>query len=181
MIVIGGGNTAIDAANAAVRLGAEDVHLFYRRTETEMPAFSFEYEHSKVEGVHFHWLAQPVEIIEEQGRAAGVRFVQTRLGDAGAGGRRNVEPIPGAWFEMACDMVVPALGQSRLTGLLNESRGIELKGGSIAVDRSTGRTTNPKYYAGGDCVNGGREVVDAVADGKRAAIAMAARGEQSNG
>ena len=146
-----------------------------------MPAFASEYDHSKIEGVRFHWLAQPVEIVEEQGRAAGVRFIRMRLGDPDAGERRNVEPIPDARFEVACDMVVPALGQSRLTGLLSESRGIELKGGSIAVDRSTGSTSNPKYYAGGDCANGGREVVDAVADGKRAAIAMAAREEQSNG
>jgi glutamate synthase (NADPH/NADH) small chain len=69
-------------------------------------------------------------------------------------------------------MVVPALGQSRLTGLLGQSRGIALNNGSIVVDRPTGRSSNPKYYAGGDCVNGGREVVDAVADGKRAALAI---------
>jgi dihydropyrimidine dehydrogenase (NAD+) subunit PreT len=183
VIVIGAGNTAIDAANAAVRLGAEDVHLFYRRTEKEMPAFSFEYDRSKVEGVRFHWLAQPVGIVEENGRAAAVRFIQTRLGDPDASGRRNAEPVPDAYFEVACDMVVPALGQSRLTGLLSDSGAIELKGGSIVVDRPTGRTGNPKYYAGGDCVNGGREVVDAVADGKRAATAMthATRGEESNG
>ena len=77
VIVIGGGNTAIDAANAAKRLGAEDVHLFYRRTEKEMPAFPFEYDHSKVEGVQFHWLAQPMEIVERDGRAVAVKFVET--------------------------------------------------------------------------------------------------------
>ena len=172
VIVIGAGNTAIDAANAAVRLGAGDVHLFYRRTEKEMPAFPFEYDHSKVEGVRFHWLAQPVAVIEARGRAAAVRFVQTRLGEPDATGRRNAQPVPGSEFEVPCDMVVPALGQSRLTGWLGPSRGIALNSGSIAVDRPTGRSSNPKYYAGGDCVNGGREVVDAVADGKRAALAM---------
>src|SRR5579863_10479681 len=81
VVVIGGGNTAIDAANAARRLGAQDVHLFYRRTEREMPAFSFEYDHSKVEGVQFHWLAQPLEILERDGRAAAVKFVRTLLGE----------------------------------------------------------------------------------------------------
>jgi len=172
VIVIGAGNTAIDAANAAVRLGARDVHLFYRRTEKEMPAFPFEYDHAKVGGVRFHWLAQPVEVIAENGRAGAVKFVRTRVGQPDATGRRNAEPVPGTEFEVACDMVVPALGQSRLTGLLGPARGIALQGGSIAVDRPTGRTTNPKYYAGGDCVNGGREVVDAVADGKRAALAI---------
>src|SRR5450432_2851921 len=172
VIVIGAGNTAVDAANAAVRLGARDVHLFYRRTEKEMPAFPFEYDHAKVGGVRFHWLAQPVEVIAENGRAAAVKFVRTRVGQPDATGRRNAEPIPGTEFEVACDMVVPALGQSRLTGLLGPARGIALQGGSIMVDRPTGRTTNPQYYAGGDCVNGGREVVDAVADGKRAALAI---------
>jgi glutamate synthase (NADPH/NADH) small chain len=160
VIVIGGGNTAIDAANAAVRLGAEEVHLFYRRTGREMPAFPFEYEHSKAEGVLFHWLAQPVAILEKGGRAGAVRFVQTRLGDPDTQGRRRAEPIDGTEYEIACDMVVPALGQSRLLP------GLEV------VDRATGRTSRPRYYAGGDCVNGGREVVDAVADGKRAALGI---------
>ena len=162
VIVIGGGNTAIDAANAAVRLGARNVHLFYRRTEKEMPAFTFEYDHSKVEGVRFHWLAVPVAVVEENGRAAAVKFIQTRL----AG--RTVESIPGSEYEVSCDMVVPALGQSRLTTLLP----VDAKNGTIVVDRPTGRTSNAKYYAGGDCVNGGREVVDAVADGKRAALGI---------
>jgi dihydropyrimidine dehydrogenase (NAD+) subunit PreT len=175
VIVIGGGNTAIDAANAARRLGAEDVHLFYRRTEKEMPAFSFEYDHAKVEGVQFHWLAQPVEIIENAGRAAAVKFVETQLGAPDAGGRRQAQPIPGSEFAIECDLVVPALGQSRLMGQLTESRGIAVNRGAIVVDRPTGRTTHPKYYAGGDCVNGGREVVDAVADGRRAALAIVAQ------
>ena len=182
VIVIGAGNTAIDAANAAAMLGAQDVHLFYRRTEKEMPAFPFEYDHAKVQGVRFHWLAQPVAVIEADGRAAAVRFVETKLGKPDATGRRNAEPVPDSEFEVGCDMVVPALGQSRLTGLLGQSRGIELNGGSIVVDRPTGRTSNPRYYAGGDCVNGGREVVDAVADGKRAARAiLGAIGEAKHG
>ena len=169
VVVIGGGNTAIDAANAARRLGAEEVHLFYRRTEREMPAFAFEYDHSRLEGVQFHWLAQPVEVVERDGRAVAVKFVETRLGEADATGRRRSEPIPGTEFAVECDMVIPALGQSRLTRLLD----IEKNNGLIVIDRATGRTSNPKYYAGGDCVNGGREVVDAVADGKRAAAAIA--------
>jgi glutamate synthase (NADPH/NADH) small chain len=182
VVVIGGGNTAIDAANAAKRLGAQEVHLFYRRTEKEMPAFSFEFDHSKVEGVRFHWLAQPVEIVEKDGRAAAVKFVATWLGEPDSSGRRRAEAMPGSDFEVECDMVIPALGQSHFMGLLQGSRGIELNGRSIAIDRLTGLTTNPRYYAGGDCVNGGREVVDAVADGKRAALAMARRlAEAANG
>jgi dihydropyrimidine dehydrogenase (NAD+) subunit PreT len=172
VIVIGGGNTAIDAANAALRLGAENVHLVYRRSETEMPAFQFEYDHSKVEGVRFHWMAQPVAIMEQEGRAAAVKFLRTQLGAPDSKGRRIPEPIPGSEYQMACDMVIPALGQSRLTATLH----LEMNGSGLAVDRATGRTSNPKYYAGGDCVNGGREVVDAVADGKRAALGMVTHG-----
>ena len=168
VIVIGGGNTAVDAANAALRLGAEDVHLFYRRSEKEMPAFPFEYDHAKVEGVRFHWMAQPVAVVELDGRAAAVRFLRTRLGHPDSQGRRIPQPVPDSEYEVACEMVIPALGQSRLTSMLQ----LEMDDGAIAVDRPTGRTSNPKYYAGGDCVNGGREVVDAVADGKRAALGM---------
>ena len=171
--VIGGGNTAIDAANAARRLGAAEVHMFYRRTEEEMPAFPFEYNHAKIEGVQFHWLAQPVSITEEKGRAVAVKFAQMRLGKPDASGRRAVTPVKGSEYDFPCDMVIPALGQNHFLEILKSTRGIEIADRSIAVDRPTGRTANPRYYAGGDCVNGGREVVDAVADGKRAAIAIA--------
>ncbi len=173
VVVIGGGNTAIDAANAAVRLGADEVHVVYRRTEQQMPAFSLEYIRAKAEGVRFRWLALPVEILAHDGRAAAVRFAQTRLGEPDARGRRLPVIIEGSYFELPCELVIPALGQSRLLTALCESRGIQLERGSVAVDRATGRTANPRYFAGGDCVNGGREVVDAVADGKRAALAMA--------
>lgn len=172
VIVIGGGNTAIDAANAAKRLGADDVHIFYRRTAREMPAFPFEFDHSKAEGVHFHWLAQPTEIVVHYDRAVAVRFVQTRLGEPGRDGRRTVEPLAGSEYEIPCDMVIPALGQKRLMADALRQRGIALESTMISVDRPTGRTANPRYYAGGDCVNGGREVVDAVSDGKRAALAI---------
>jgi len=175
VVVIGGGNTAIDAANAARRLGAEDVHIFYRRSEREMPAFRSEYDRSKVEGVTFHWLAQPLEIVGIEGRATAVRFQQTRRGAPDQNGRCAVIPVPGSHSDFACDMVIPAIGQERLTSLLENTREIAVKNGLVVVDRATGRTTNPRYFAGGDCVNGGREVVDAVADGKRAAIAMAAQ------
>jgi dihydropyrimidine dehydrogenase (NAD+) subunit PreT len=96
------------------------------------------------------------------------------LGEPDRDGRRKVEPLPGSEYEIPCDMVIPALGQKRLMADLLHQRGIEIHDGTIVVDRPTGRTANPRYYAGGDCVNGGREVVDAVADGKRAAVAMGA-------
>ncbi len=138
VVVIGAGNTAIDAANAARRLGAERVTIVYRRTELDMPAFGFEYGQAKQEGVHFEWLAEPVAIHSDRasGRILSLECVRT-----------------GTAFHLPCDMVIPAIGQSPL-GLMKKRSG-------------------PKYYFGGDCVNGGREVVDAVADGKRAGIAIA--------
>ena len=96
VVVIGGGNTAIDAANAAVRLGAEEVHLFYRRSEKEMPAFPFEYDHAKVEGVRFHWHGAARRASSRRTAAPRpCRFVRTRLGEPDSNGRRTAEPIPG--------------------------------------------------------------------------------------
>ena len=166
--VIGGGNTAIDAANAALRLGAEEVSMIYRRGEREMPAFQFEYENAKLEGVRFRFQTQPVAI-----RADGLECVRMELGAPDQSGRRKPEPVPGSNFLIECDMVIPAIGQSRFLEFLSEFRGVELRDGNVVADPETGRTSNPRYYAGGDCVNGGREVVDAVAEGKRAGVAIA--------
>jgi len=165
VVVVGAGNTAIDAANAARRLGAETVYMMYRRGESEMSAFEFEYEHAKQEGVQFLWHRVPVAIRKD----ADGRLVLGSVEVQQVNGR--LEQIPESQSEMACDLVVPAIGQSPLTELLQELRGVGVKDGRIVADAS-GRTANPKYFAGGDCVNGGREVVDAVAGGKRAAVAM---------
>ena len=167
--VIGAGNTAIDAANAAHRLGATHVAILYRRTERHMSAFSFEYEHAKQEGVRFLWRVMPVRIHSGANGIDSLECVRAEIGDSGA-----LEPIPDSTFCFDCRQVIYAIGQSPLLELLSQVRGVELSHGRVAVDRPTGRTANPKYYAGGDCVNGGREVVDAVADGKRSAIAIAA-------
>lgn len=166
--VIGGGNTAIDAANAAIRLGAEEVYLIYRRSEREMPAFQFEYENAKLEGVRFQFLTQPVAI-----RPDALDCVRMGLGPPDQTGRRKPQPIPGSDFAIECDMLIPAIGQSRFLDFLSEFRGVELRDGNVVVTPETGQTANPRYFAGGDCVNGGREVVDAVAEGKRAAIGIA--------
>jgi dihydropyrimidine dehydrogenase (NAD+) subunit PreT len=166
VVVVGAGNTAIDAANAARRLGAHTVYMLYRRSQSEMSAFEFEYEHAKQEGVQFLWNRLPVSIREEAHGRLLLETVQVRQVDG------KLERIPDSLAEIACDMVVPAIGQSPLTELLEELRGVEVRDGRIMTDRATGQTGNKRYFAGGDCVNGGREVVDAVAGGKRAAIAM---------
>jgi glutamate synthase (NADPH/NADH) small chain len=153
--VIGAGNTAIDAATAARRLGAERVHILYRRSEAEMPAFKYEYELAKLDRIEFHWQTRPLRI-------HGSRVVESIECDG-----------PYGSFHITCDMIVPAIGQSRLVEFLERVRGVEVRAGHVIVQPETGQTANPKYFAGGDCVNGGREVVDAVAGGKRAAIGIA--------
>jgi dihydropyrimidine dehydrogenase (NAD+) subunit PreT len=138
VVVVGAGNTAIDAAVAARRLGASHVTIVYRRTESDISAFGFEYEHAKQEGVGFEWMAQPVAIHSNSVECSRM----------------------GSNFQVPCDMLIPAIGQTPLS----------------LLDRCLG----PKYYSGGDCANGGREVVDAVADGKRAAVAIAKSFEESH-
>jgi dihydropyrimidine dehydrogenase (NAD+) subunit PreT len=173
--VIGGGNTAIDAANAARRLGADDVYMIYRRSEREMPAFLFEYEHSKLEGVQFRLQTQPVAIraaASDARRVGAVECVRMELGAPDQSGRRKPEPVAGSNFIIECDMVIPATGQSRFVDFLSKCRGVKVRDGCVVTDAATGRTANPRYYAGGDCVNGGREVVDAVAEGKRAGLGI---------
>ena len=160
--VIGAGNTAIDAANAAVRLGAKEVHMVYRRGLEHMSAFTFEYEHARQEGVRFLWHVQP-KAIHGTDRVEGLQL--SRLGDDVASEDMD--------FLLAVDQVVLAIGQATHTGFLGEA-GVAIERGRIAIDPATGQTSNPKYFAGGDCTNGGREVVDAVADGKRAGLGIAA-------
>ncbi|HUN85667.1 MAG TPA: FAD-dependent oxidoreductase [Terracidiphilus sp.] len=166
VVVVGAGNTAIDAANAARRLGAETVYLLYRRSESEMSAFDFEFEHSKQEGVQFLWRRQPVAIRPDAHGGLLLDTVQMREVD------HTLLPIPDSQFTIACNLVVPAIGQSPVMHLIRDFRQIEMSDGKIMVDRATGQTSNRRYFAGGDCINGGREVVDAVADGKRSALAM---------
>jgi len=166
VVVVGAGNTAIDAANAARRLGAAAVYLLYRRGESDMSAFDFEYQHAKQEGVQFLWRRQPLAIrTGERGRLK-LETVQVQQVNG------SLLPLADSQYTIDCDLVVPAIGQSPLTQLLQELRGISVRDGRIAADLLTGRTGNPRYFAAGDCVNGGREVVDAVAGGKRAALAM---------
>jgi glutamate synthase (NADPH/NADH) small chain len=170
VVVVGAGNTAIDAARAAVRLGAEDVQILYRRDEQSMSAFQFEYEHAKQEGVRFLWWTKPVTIRQSKDnqKIEGIECARVQADSKG-----SLQEIPGSEFLISCDMVIPAIGQSPLLEFLRACRGVRTENGRVVVDRATGQTAHPKYFAGGDCVNGGREVVDAVADGKRTAIAVA--------
>jgi dihydropyrimidine dehydrogenase (NAD+) subunit PreT len=164
VVVIGAGNTAIDVATAAKRLGAETVTIAYRRGEDAMPAFAYEYGLAKADGVRFEWFVQPVRMVE-----AGVEFARTTALDSSRRGKLTI--IPGETFVIPADMVVKALGQEPLLDLLGALPGLKHDRGRIAVD-SSGETTIPNLFAGGDCLRNGGEVVDAVRDGKLAAAGM---------
>ncbi len=166
---IGAGNTAIDVVTAARRLGAEPVYLVYRRSEQEMPAFKYEYELARKDSVTFLWQAQPVRVLGTNGVVTGLECVRTRLGAPDARGRRTPEPIPGSEFRIDVDMVVRAVGQKPVTEILRGVAGIELRKDGTVVVNERHQTGNVKYFAGGDCANGGKEVVDAVAEGMAAA------------
>jgi glutamate synthase (NADPH/NADH) small chain len=169
---IGAGNTAIDVVTASRRLGAEMVHLIYRRSAKEMSAFRYEYDLAKKDGVNFLWQTQPVRVLGSNGIVTGLECVRTRLGAPDARGRRTPEIIPDSQFTIEVDMVVRAVGQKPVTEFLRDVTGIELRKNSTVVADTRHQTGNPKYFAGGDCTNGGSEVVDAVAEGMAAARGM---------
>jgi glutamate synthase (NADPH/NADH) small chain len=165
--VVGGGNTAIDAARLAPRLDAERVLVLYRRAAEHMPAYRHEVEEALAEGVQFtHWLAP--ESIEGPDRVSGIRCRVTAPGEPGPDGRPSVAFTDDS-VVVACDVVIAATGQEARGSFLADSAGLELdRGGRVVVDDEY-RTSNPAVWAGGDCVNGGKEVVNAVAEGMAAA------------
>jgi glutamate synthase (NADPH/NADH) small chain len=168
VLVLGAGNTAIDVATAARRLGAERVTIAYRRGEKAMPAFAYEYGLAKADGVLFEWHVQPVRVIAEGGVARGVEFVRTES-EGLASRQSKVKPVAGSNFVVRADMIVKALGQEPLLELLKALPELKIERGQVVVDRATGATSIPKLFAGGDCIRGGGEIVDAVQDGKVAA------------
>ena len=168
VVVIGGGNTAVDVAREAVRLGAAHVTMVYRRTAAEMPAYPHEVEEALAEGVKLEWLSVPLRFVGTA-RLEGVDCRRCRLGTADASGRRAPEEIPGTEFTLRADTVVKAIGQQPRTQLFAWIEGLELDCGRPKVDPQTGQTTNPKYFAAGDATNGGATVVEAVRSAKVAA------------
>lgn len=168
VLVIGAGNTAIDVATAAVRLGAKSVQIVYRRTDKEMPAFKYEYELAKKDGVGFCWLTVPEKVVGENGRVTGLQCSKMKLTPV-SNGKGKLEKVAGSEHVIPCDMVVKALGQDPLTEMLKKISGLEFTDGNIKVEASSGATSVKKLFAGGDALNGGSEVVDAVEQGKIAA------------
>jgi glutamate synthase (NADPH/NADH) small chain len=166
VIVLGGGNTAMDAASECARLGAERVILCYRRSIKEMRAYWFEYDLAKSVGTSGVFRVVPLEIVGDK-KVQGVKFAKSETVD----GKVNV--IPGSEFIEPCDMVIKATGQSKFQNFLSKIEDLKLDDvGRIIINEKNGQTTNPKYFAGGDAVNGGKEVVNAAADGKIAALGI---------
>jgi dihydropyrimidine dehydrogenase (NAD+) subunit PreT len=175
VVVIGAGNTAIDAAVAARRLGADPVTMLYRRAQGDVSAFDFELAHARHEGVQFIWNSLPVAIRISEDGSLLLELQSVQLTDG------KFEAVPGSQSSIPCKTIIPAIGQSPLTQLLSEFRHIIVEHGRIAIERATGQTSNPRFFSGGDCANGGREVVDAVADGKRAALGILAASNHAYG
>lgn len=166
--VIGGGNTAIDVAREALRLGAGEVTLVYRRTRAQMPAYEHEVKEAQEEGMRIEWLTIPLQFVGSA-TLEGVLCRRCRLGEPDASGRRKPEEMPGTDFLLPASTAVKAIGQRPRAELFALIAGLELEDGRLKVDPETGQTTNPKYFSAGDATNGGATVVEAVRGAKIAA------------
>ena len=168
VVVVGGGNTAVDAAREARLLGASEVTMLYRRTRSEMPAYPHEVVEAEQEGVHLEWLTVPLRFVGRE-RLEAVECRRARLGEPDESGRRRPQEIPGSEFLLRADTVVKAIGQRPRAEFLAWIDGLELEHGAIAVDAVTGATSSRGYFAAGDATNGGATVVEAVREAKIAA------------
>ncbi|HPB16022.1 MAG: NADPH-dependent glutamate synthase [Clostridia bacterium] len=171
--VVGGGNVAMDAARAAKRLGAEHVSIVYRRSEQEMPARVEEVHHAKEEGINFHLLTNPTQILGEKGWVKGMECVKMQLSDPGTDGRRRPVVIPGSEYILDTTSVIIAIGTSPNPLIKSTTYGLDTnKWGCIIADTETGQTSIPYIFAGGDVVTGAATVILAMGAGKKAAAAI---------
>lgn len=171
VVTVGGGNVAMDSARTALRLGAETSMIVYRRSEAEMPARKAEVHHAKEEGIEFRLLCNPVEILtDDAGIVTGVKCIRMELGGPDESGRRRPAPVKGSEFVIDCEVVVVAIGNSPNPLIHDTTPDVKVsKGGGIAVDEKTGRTSKKFVYAGGDIVTGAATVILAMGAGKVAA------------
>jgi glutamate synthase (NADPH/NADH) small chain len=172
--VIGAGNTAMDALRVSLRLGAEKVYCIYRRSKTEAPARAEEVHHAEEEGIEFHWLTSPVELLaDDKKNVRGMRCQKMELGEPDSSGRRRPIPIAGSEFEFACDSVVYAIG-TNANPILGQTSKLKLnKRGYIEADDKLA-TSIAGVFAGGDIVTGAATVIEAMGAGRKAARAMKA-------
>lgn len=168
--VIGGGNTAIDAASQSAALGAEKVTMVYRRGPEQIGAYLHERELALSKGVDIVYWTQPLEILGEDGAVTGLRCQKTQLSEPNEDGARWLEAVEGSEFTVAVDRVYRATGQAKRREFYAGIEGLDVDAkGRAVVQGEHGQTSHPRIWAGGDCVNGGKEVVNAVAHGKQAA------------
>ena len=173
VIVIGGGNVAIDAARVVKRLGAETVTVVYRRSEREMPAYPEEIEGAKAENIAFEYLTAPVSIHSQNGQVTGFECLRTELGPPDASGRRRPKPIKGSEFVIPCDAIIPAIGQKTDVAWLEKQPDLNLTSRkTFKVDPYTFQTSIPNVFAGGDAVTGPATVVEAISAGHKAVAAI---------
>ena len=172
--VIGGGNVAMDAVRTALRLGAKEAVVYYRRSRVEMPARVEEVKHAEEEGIRFNFLTAPVRYVgDDRGRLKGLVLQRLTLGEPDASGRRRPVPVPGSEFEVEAELAVVAIGQSPNPLLIRQVEGLKLgRWGNIEADPVTMATSLEGIYAGGDAVRGGATVILAMGDGRRAARAI---------
>jgi len=169
VMVVGGGNVAMDCARSALRMGAEAVHLIYRRRREDMPADHEEIEAAEAEGIVFHFLTNPSRVIAEDGRVVGLELVEMRSTEPDAKGRRNVEPVPGTERVLPCDTLIAAIGQQVRKGALQPADGIELDRWNCVAVSATLATSRPGVFAGGDGTSGPSTLIHAMAAGLKAA------------
>jgi glutamate synthase (NADPH/NADH) small chain len=163
----------MDSARTALRLGAEESIIVYRRSEQELPARSEEVEHAKEEGIVFQLLTNPTRFIEKDGAVARVECIRMELGEPDESGRRRPVPIPGSEFTLEVDTVVIAIGNGPHPLIPQTTDGLELtRRGNIVADPETGQTSKEGVFAGGDIVTGAATVIQAMGAGKRAAAAI---------
>jgi NADPH-dependent glutamate synthase beta subunit-like oxidoreductase len=171
--VIGGGNVALDSARTALRLGADEVDIYYRRSRSEMPVTEVEYDEALAEGVQINFLVSPTRIASENWRITGLQCIRMRLGEPEASGRRRPVAIPGSEFFVPADTVIAAVGQAPDLSFLPPESALErTRWEMLVVDSNTLSTNIPGIFAGGDFATGPAMVIDAIAAGRRGALAI---------
>ncbi len=171
--VIGGGNVAMDSARCAVRLGAREVYVIYRRTRAEMPARLEEVENAEEEGIQFHFLCSPTAFISDgRNNVAAMELLRMRLGEPDASGRRRPVPIPGSEYAMDIDTAVISLGTSPNPLISSTTPDLETSRRGTVITDEQGKTSKARVWAGGDIVSGGATVISAMGEGRRAASAI---------
>jgi formate dehydrogenase major subunit len=172
--VVGGGNTAMDAARSSLRLGAKEVFILYRRTREEMPVDMRELDQVEEEGIKVHYLTSPIKVLSADGiKVSGLTCIRNRLAEPDQDGRRRPVPIEGSEFAIVIDILIPAVSQSPDISFLPDEIGLEIsKWDRLAVNPETFESNIPGIFAGGDFITGPRDVIRVIADGRRAALSI---------